>query len=362
MTQNGVTTTATYDTNDQLISYGTKSYTYNSNGELIQVTDSAAMPAGVTDYAYDVFGNLKSVTLPNSDVITYLLDGQNRRVGKLVNGNLVAQYLWRGQLELVGEYNAAGVLQAEYVYGSRTNVPEYIIKGAVRYQVLTNHLGSVIAVVNSANGSIAQEISYDEFGKVLTDTNPGFQPFGFAGGMYDVDTKLVHFNARDYDAETGRWLSKDPILFAGGDTNLYGYVLADPVNYFDPMGLWSISFGAYAGIGGAITVGKNPNGGWFGSVNIGYGVGGGVLFDTDGTSPGYGTGTQGPAVEAGLFCEAGINIGPASAGAGAAGGWVIPADPKLPSPMYWTVGPVLGVTPSYGFAAGAAAGGQVTFR
>ena len=35
----------------------------------------------------------------------------------------------------------------------------------------------------------------------------------------------------------GRWTSKDPIGFAGGDTNLYGYVVGDPVNFTDPVGL-----------------------------------------------------------------------------------------------------------------------------
>jgi len=80
-------------------------------------------------------------------------------------------------------------------------------------------------------------MNYNEFGNVLSDTNPGFQPFGFAGGIYDQDTGLVRFGARDYDPETGRWTAKDPILFAGGDTNLYGYTLNDPVNFIDPSGL-----------------------------------------------------------------------------------------------------------------------------
>ena len=62
-------------------------------------------------------------------------------------------------------------------------------------------------------------------------------PFGFAGGLYDSDTKLVHFGYREYDPQTGRWLSKDPLLFGGGDSNLYGYVLQDPVNLVDPWGL-----------------------------------------------------------------------------------------------------------------------------
>ncbi len=83
---------------------------------------------------------------------------------------------------------------------------------------------------------MAQAIHYDEFGRVLADSNPGFQPFGFAGGHYDFETGLVRFGARDFDSDIGRWLSKDPILFEGGDTNLYSYVTNDPVNFVDPEG------------------------------------------------------------------------------------------------------------------------------
>src|SRR5205823_11330196 len=83
----------------------------------------------------------------------------------------------------------------------------------------------------------SQRIDYDEFGKVIADTNPGFQPFGFAGGLYDTDTKLVRFGARDYDADVGRWTAKDPIGFDGGDQNLYRYVDNNPINLRDPAGL-----------------------------------------------------------------------------------------------------------------------------
>jgi len=48
----------------------------------------------------------------------------------------------------------------------------------------------------------------------------------------------VRFGYRDYDPETGRWTAKDPIGFAGGDTDLYGYCLNDPVNAVDPSGLF----------------------------------------------------------------------------------------------------------------------------
>ena len=111
-----------------------------------------------------------------------------------------------------------------------------MIKGGVEYKIISDHLGSVRLVVNSSNGNIVQRMDYDTWGKVLSDTNPGFQPFGFAGGIYDQDTGLVKFGARDYDPETGRWISKDPIKFDGG-INLYAYADNDPVNKIDPNGL-----------------------------------------------------------------------------------------------------------------------------
>ena len=105
------------------------------------------------------------------------------------------------------------------------------------YLIISDHLGSVRQVIDTQTGEIAQQLDYDAWGRVIEDSRPGFQPFGFAGGLHDPDTRLTRFGARDYDAETGRWTAKDPILFNGGDTNLYGYVLQDPVNLIDPSGL-----------------------------------------------------------------------------------------------------------------------------
>jgi len=109
-------------------------------------------------------------------------------------------------------------------------------KGGATYRIVSDHLGSVRLVVNASTGAVAQRIDYDAFGVVTLDTNPGFQPFGFAGGIYDADTGLVRFGARDYDAEVGRWTAKDPIRFTGRAPNRFGYVINDPVNYLDPSG------------------------------------------------------------------------------------------------------------------------------
>ena len=100
------------------------------------------------------------------------------------------------------------------------NVPDYLIKGTDGYRVITDERGSVRLVLKVSDGTVAQQIDYDEFGRVLTDTAPGFQPFGFAGGLYDPDTSLVRFGARDYDTQTRRWTAWDPIGFAGGQLNL----------------------------------------------------------------------------------------------------------------------------------------------
>lgn len=110
------------------------------------------------------------------------------------------------------------------------------------YRFITDHLGSVRLVVNVADGTVIQRLDYDSFGRVLNDTNPGFQPFGFAGGLYDDDTGLVRFGARDYDAHAGRWTAKDPILFGGRQANLYAYVRNNPVNLVDPSGLTFLEY------------------------------------------------------------------------------------------------------------------------
>jgi RHS repeat-associated protein len=131
-----------------------------------------------------------------------------------------------------------------------------LVKDGTTYRILSDQVGSVRLVVNADTGGIAQRIDYDAFGVVTQDTNPGFQPFGFAGGLTDLDTGLVRFGARDYDPRVGRWTSKDPIGFAARDTNLYGYTMADPVNGIDPSGLFNpVKFtvggiNTYRGVGG----------------------------------------------------------------------------------------------------------------
>ena len=72
----------------------------------------------------------------------------------------------------------------------------------------------------------------------LQETNPAMHiPFGFAGGIHDRATGLVKYRFRDYMPDVGRFTAKDPIGYRGGDADLSGYCLDDPVNGIDPEGL-----------------------------------------------------------------------------------------------------------------------------
>ena len=243
--------TATYDAQDRLLAYGDTSYSYTAAGELASKTQGSAS----VEYDYDALGALRGVTLATGLAIDFVVDGQTRRVGKKVGGTVVGGFLYRDHLNPVAELDGTGAVVARFVYGSKPHVPDYLVKGGATYRVVSDHLGSVRLVVDVATGQIAQRLDYDAFGRITLDTNPGFQPFGFAGGVYDPQTGLVRFGARDYDPEVGRWTAKDPLSFEAGDSNLYAYVLGDPVNLADPTGeaipaalvaLWAAIEGGFA--------------------------------------------------------------------------------------------------------------------
>jgi RHS repeat-associated protein len=156
-------------------------------------------------------------------------------VGKKLGGALSQGFLYQDGLNVVAQLDGSGNLVARYVFGSKANVPDYFTTSAGTFRIFSDHLGSPRLIVNASRGAVVEEIDYDEFGHITNDTAPGTIPFGFAGGLYDKDTGLVRFGARDYDASVGRWTAKDPIRFGGG-MNLYGYVLNDPVDQIDPQG------------------------------------------------------------------------------------------------------------------------------
>jgi RHS repeat-associated protein len=225
---------ADFDDQDRVLRQGTVDYDWTAAGELRSRTDTSTDET--TTYAYDALGGLRHVELPDGHEIDYVLDGLGRRVGRKLDGDLQYGFLYGETSRPSAELAPDGSIRTRFVYGTRSTVPDYMQRGGHIYRFVTDHLGSPRLVVDTSTGSIAQKLSYDAFGRVTEDTNPGFQPFGYAGGLYDPDTGLVRFGARDYDPETGRWTTKDPLDFDAGDTNLYAYAFADPINLTDPSG------------------------------------------------------------------------------------------------------------------------------
>jgi RHS repeat-associated protein len=238
-TIDGITTGATYDERDRQLTDGPLQFSYNANGELITKHDIAT--GANTSYAYDDRGRLRQVTVPSGSVIDYVLDGIGHRLRKNRDGAPIQAFLYDGALRPIAELDGANQVISRFVYGPRANTPEYFVRGGHEYRIVTDSLGSPRLIVDASSGSVVQQLDYDEFGKVTMDTNPGFQPFGFAGGLTDRDTGLVHFGEREYDPAEGRWMTADPLRFAGDNPNLFAYVGNDPVNFLDPTGLLQVA-------------------------------------------------------------------------------------------------------------------------
>src|SRR5207249_8685665 len=116
-----------------------------------------------TTYQYDVLGNLRSVTLPDGRQIAYLIDGQNRRIGKKVNGTLTQGFLYQDSLKPIAELDGSNCVVSRFVYATHVNVPDYMVKGGVTYRIITDNLGSPRLVIDVATGTVAQRMNYDEF-------------------------------------------------------------------------------------------------------------------------------------------------------------------------------------------------------
>ncbi|MFC1859130.1 RHS repeat-associated core domain-containing protein, partial [Thermodesulfobacteriota bacterium] len=221
-----------YSDEDHLLSAGTVTFQYDADGFLTIKTDGV----DITTYDYSSRGELLSVTLPDGRLIEYTHDPLGRRITKKIDGVMTEKYLWQGLTRLLAIYDSDDNLLMRFEYADG-RMPVAMEKNGTMYYLTYDQVESLRAVAD-VSGNVVKRIQYDSFGNIINDSDPSFEmPFGFAGGVYDKDTGLIRFGYRDYDPDVGRWTAKDPILFAGGDTDLYGYCLNDPVNFVDPLGL-----------------------------------------------------------------------------------------------------------------------------
>jgi RHS repeat-associated protein len=160
-------------------------------------------------------------------------DGLGRREKKTINGSLT-EFLYDG-VNPVQETSGATVL-ANMLTGlgideffTRTDVP-----AAVTSHFLPDALGSAIALADAA-GAVQTEYTYEPFGRTTVTGASDTNPFQYTG-RENEGTGLYYYRARYHHPQLQRFISEDPIEFAGGDINLYAYVGNSPIDSIDPSG------------------------------------------------------------------------------------------------------------------------------
>jgi RHS repeat-associated protein len=261
---------------------GATGYTYNSKNELTQETstrnsgftdsfayDSAGNPTtfkGVTKtfnsnnqqtgtgFAYDSNGNpttYKGSTLtfdPENQLTAYgsLLtagySGERLRAWKQ-NSTARTYFLYDGVRPII-ELDNTGLVVSTNTFGANGLISRRTSGTSVFY--VFDSEGNVSERTNSS-GTVLSSFLFNAFGDGLSGSQT--EPFGYRAqfGYYtDTETGLESLTHRYYDPATGRFLTPDPLGYAGG-INLYSYVTNNPVNFLDPLGLAKLVYWGPAG-------------------------------------------------------------------------------------------------------------------
>ena len=231
--------------NNQLLSDGVYNYTYDNEGNRLDRTEITT--GEVTEYQWDYRNRLVGVVTKDVSgnvlaTVEYQYDVYDRRIAKSVdsdgdgNPNVEERYVLDGD-EIALVFDEEGNLKERFLHG--VTIDQVIAienaDGSV-YWALADNLGSVRYVLNN-DGNIINEITYDAFGEVTSESHPSVDfRFGYTGREFDEETGQHYYRSRYYDSSVGRFISEDTIGFAGGDTNLYRYVGNSPLRYTDPYG------------------------------------------------------------------------------------------------------------------------------
>ena len=172
---------------------------------------------------------------------TFTYNGDSQRVGKTDQPGTL-KYVWDGQNVLI-ETDASAAIEAVHtlepaLYGNQVSQRR---SGATSYYHF-DALGSTLQLTD-ASATVTDSYLYRAFGDLVTSSGTTTNPYQYVGRLgyaYDVDLKGHTVRARRYGPGMGRWLSRDPIGFAGGDANLYRYVGNGPTTLLDSNGLYYV--------------------------------------------------------------------------------------------------------------------------
>jgi RHS repeat-associated protein len=240
-----------YDPVGNRLSQNNLTYTYSSMNELISTNDGSV-------FTYDENGN----TLSNhdgTDTWSYTYDTRNLLIQTEKNQQIIAQYTYDGDgnrikktewIESLQEYhtfvyvysgtdviyekNLTTDQKAANVFGPHGRIARNV--GELTDYYHTDHLGST-RLITAESGSVVTDVSYTPFGEsTLTGEEDRFL---YTGKELDT-TDLYYYGARYYDAQFGRFITRDPLkgkLESPQTLNRYTYCLNNPQKYIDPQGM-----------------------------------------------------------------------------------------------------------------------------
>lgn len=238
----------THDADGNLTDDARWHYTWDGENRLIAMeTSAAAITAGVTprklEFAYDgqsrriskkVYSWSAGSWVLDSSLL-FLYDGWNLLTElsfnfQLSTFSLARSYTWG--LDLSGSMQGAGGVGGLLLSTFTSQLSTY----ASAY----DGNGNVIGLVDMATGAKSATYEYNAFGETIISDGVAAtaNPFRFSTKYTDNESGLLYYGLRYYYANTGRWLSRDPIQ-EGDSANVYGFVGNDPCGRFDMYGLWA---------------------------------------------------------------------------------------------------------------------------
>jgi RHS repeat-associated protein len=231
----------TYNANGQLATAGGNGYTYDADGRLSQITKSG----DTVSLSHDNYDRLTQVT-SNGVTTQYLYDASGNRIGEVGNDTknyLVATNESNGLASTDLVTDGKGNVVSDYVYGGSSIIARLDSNGNPIYY-LTDSMGSVIGLVNG-DGNLVSRIVYDGFGNVESgdDGSSLGGDFRFQGQWLESESGLYYMRARDYDSETGLFLSRDPVDVQEQGVeafNPYQFAFNNPLVFSDPTGMMTM--------------------------------------------------------------------------------------------------------------------------
>jgi RHS repeat-associated protein len=214
---------------NRLDSFRNTRYSHDARGNVVKQIYGDE----VCKRTFNLFNQMVAYEAPDGTRTEYVYDAVGRRILKK-SGNKETRYYW-DQFHLCGEQT--GTHRTQYIYYPDSFTPMCCLQDDKAYFYHTDHLGTPMEMTDE-EGYRVWFGTYGTFGYChVKDISVIENNLRLAGQYYDSESRL-HYNCfRYYDPIVGRYISQDPISYAGGDYNLYRYVQNDPVNLMDPVGL-----------------------------------------------------------------------------------------------------------------------------